>query len=112
MPLIHLTKGDVGDVIHVRLKNSDGTSIPSIPGTATVAWKMRRRTDGYAVTGVAAVTGASSDEITYTTVAADTAYTGVYDARFVVTYSGGQVRSFPSACPKPDALVVEVCEGA
>lgn len=112
MPLIHLTKGDVGDVIHVRLKNADGTAIPSIPDTATCAWRMKRRGDGHTITGAAVITGTDDDEATYTTVAGDADKPGCYDARFVVTYASGAVRSFPSSCPQPDALVVEVCEGA
>lgn len=106
MPTIHLTVGDIGDVIHVRGKNADGTAITAIPDTATAVFSMRRQSDGHTVSGSAQIV--DGDEFKYTTVSGDTSKPGVYDAKFVVTFQSGAVRTFPSSCPKAEALVVKL----
>jgi len=91
-----LQRGDTAPPIRATLYDAEGNPVNLVG--ATVAFFMRRvrqrtlKIDSAPVTVVSPTEG----QVSYAWQAGDTNEPGVYEARFAVTYPGGEVESFPN----------------
>jgi hypothetical protein len=91
-----IKQGDLGPDLDATLK--DGTGAAVVLTGATVKFTMRKRGATTLKINEAAATiiDAAGGKIRYPWVAADTDTPGIYDGEFEVTFSGGEIQTWPN----------------
>lgn len=113
--MIEITQGSYGVAVAVvvSLRNEDHSLyIPDPASEITI--KLKRRSDGYTVTGTCSLTTSYSvkgDEVTWIPHEGDTDKPGVYDVQWTVVNPDGEPIMFPSCVgPKSrDGFAIEIC---
>lgn len=95
MATFYIKQNDTSPALGATLKDGDGNAV-DLSG-ATVRFHMRARGATTAkVDAAATVTGASTGEVSYAWIAADTDTAGKFQAEFEVTYADTTVETFPN----------------
>lgn len=103
MSTFQVRSGDLVTVGPSLLTNRDGTGADITGGSVRLQWSDW---DGNLVGDVVAtIVAPTPASVSYTLLAADTVRTGIFRARWKVTYAGGGIETFPTA---PDDLLLEV----
>ena len=95
-PVFYIKQGDTSPYLQVTLKDGDG-AVVNLTG-ATAVFSMRR---GGSTTvseqSATVVSPATAGVVRYTWGASDTATPGMYEGEFEVTFSGGEIQTYPNA---------------
>jgi len=93
---VYMKQNDTLPAITAQLVDADG-SIPDLTG-ATVKFIMRLTSGGAAkVDTSATIVTATTGDVKYSWVAADTDTVGDYEGEFEVTFSGGAIQTYPNS---------------
>lgn len=92
--IFYIGQNDTADDLVRVLTKADGTVI-DLTG-ASVEFRMRNNVSKSLVSGDCTVTNAAAGEVTYQWQEGDTAETGTYSVKFVVTYPSGQIGTVPN----------------
>lgn len=102
--MYEIRKGDTGRVFSVQVLGADGLPV-SLVGVTSVAFVMTHKVDGRVITGVATIVDAALGKLSYTFALGQTDKVGVYLVKFVATFSGGKVETYPTC----GGVELEVC---
>jgi len=92
----YIKQNDTRPILSATLVNSDG-SVPDLTGS-TVVFKMRKLGESSAkVDAAAAITGATTGDVQYTWIGANTDTVGSYEGEIQVTFAGGGVQTYPNS---------------
>lgn len=96
MMTFYIKQNDTRPILSATLINSDG-SVPTLSGAA-VSFKMRKSgASSTTVNDSAAISNATTGEVSYTWSGSDTATVGSYEGEFQVTFAAGGVQTFPNS---------------
>lgn len=90
-----IKSGDTSPALAATLTDSDGNAI-DITGASVDFHMSPRGGDGTKVDAQATITDASNGKVEYRWSQSDTDTPGTYRGEFEVTYSGGDVETFPN----------------
>lgn len=90
-----IKEDDTSPVLEATLTDENGNAV-DLTG-ASVDFHMRRQLDDtLKVDGTASIIDAANGKVQYSWSSGDTDTTGKYDAEFEVTYSSGDIETFPN----------------
>jgi len=93
----YIKQNDTAPAIEVVLIDSNGRA-RSLTQASTIKFNMSTDTGNSVVTlGTGAIVNSDRGIVSYTWQTGDTANAGVHDAEFQVTYTNGQIETFPNA---------------
>lgn len=88
--------GDTGPAFTQQLNYSDGSIVDLTGASVRLAMRPAAATTAKTITGTTTSATPASGVVTYTPTVADTSTPGTFMGNWIVTFAGGQVRSWPT----------------